>query len=147
MSEISVLSNQYTKLVTTSDRINGSVITVKKHDLVGRKEGRDLHPKISVSEQEFKLAKENLVKFLTQIFSLINEENQPSEDIPLLVIEDYLKKLNEDAYFKENLKELIEALTNEKELNDSDMRVLDRVISVLDSERTLLFRKLRTARG
>jgi hypothetical protein len=147
MSEISVLSNQYTKLVTTSDRINGSVITVKKHDLVGRKEGRDRHPKISVSKEEFKVAKENLVKFLSHLFNLINEENQPSEDLPLLVIEDYLKKLNEDAYFKENLKELIESLTNEKELNESDMRVLDRVISVLDSERTLLFRKLRTARG
>ncbi len=37
MSEISVLSNQYEKLVNTSEKINNSVIALKKKGLLNQK--------------------------------------------------------------------------------------------------------------
>lgn len=147
MSEISVLSNLYEKLVDTSNRINGSVITIKKKGLLGDDITRKKYPKISVSDQEFESATRALITFLNYILSLLNEENQTSDELPLMVAETYVHKLKEDAYFKEKISELVNDLTHEKKLNEQDIKVLDRVISLLDSERTLLFRKLRTARG
>jgi hypothetical protein len=147
MSEISVLSNQYKRLVDTSDKINNSVITFKKRDLLKHKNRKEIYPQVTISETDFASAKNNLLKFLTQLINLLNEENQHSEDLPLVIIEDYRKKLSEDAYFWDNLKDVIKALSEDIPLEEKDIRVLDRIVAVLDSERTTLFRKLRTARG
>lgn len=147
MSEISVLSNQYEKLVQTSDRINNSVIAVKKNDLLSRKAVKQEFPKLILSEKDFKEAMGILLGFLQNLNSLLNEESNKSEDLPLIILADYKAKLSESPYFKEDLAQLITDIQENKKLDEKDIQVLDRVLSVLDSERTLLFRKLRTARG
>ena len=147
MSEISVLSNQYEKLVKTSDKINNSVIAVKKKDLLSRNTVKQQFPKLILSEEEFKEAMAILLNFLQNLSSLLNEESNKSEDLPLIILDDYKAKLTESPYFKEDLTQLITDIQENKEMDKKDIRVLDRVLSVLDSERTLLFRKLRTARG
>jgi hypothetical protein len=147
MSEISVLSNQYEKLVKTSDRINNSVIAVKKKDLISRDTVKHQFPKLLISEEDIKEAMTILLSFLKNLNSLLNEESTNSEDLPLIILEDYKAKLSESPYFKEDLTQLIIDIQENKQLDEKDIKVLDRVLSVLDSERTLLFRKLRTARG
>lgn len=145
MSEISVLSNQYEKLVNTSEKINNSVIALKKKGLLNQKNIKLKHPKLSLSEKDYSKATDTLIIFLQNLTGLLNE-NKTTEDIPLIVLDNYIKKLSE-PYFKDDLNQLINDLKNQKELEERDIRVLDRIISVLDSERTLLFRKLRIARG
>lgn len=147
MSEISVLSNQYEKLVRTSDKINNSVIAVKKKDLLSRNTAKQQFPKLILTEEDFKEAMTILLGFLRNLNSLLNEESSKSEDLPLIILDDYIAKLTESPYFKEDLAQLIADIQENKKLDEKDIRVLDRVLSVLDSERTLLFRKLRTARG
>lgn len=147
MSEISVLSNQYEKLVQTSDKINSSVIAVKKRDLLSRKTGNLQYPKLILTDEDLKEAMAILLSFLQNLNRLLNEENSKSDDLPLIILDDYKAKLTESPYFKEDLAKLIADIQESKELDEKDIRVLDRVLSVLDSERTLLFRKLRTARG
>lgn len=147
MSEISVLSNQYEKLVKTSDKINKSVIAVKKKDLLSRNTVKQQFPKLILSEEDLKEAMVILLNFLQNLNSLLNEESNKSEDLPLIILDDYKAKLTESPYFKEDLTQLITDIQENKEMDEKDIRVLDRVLSVLDSERTLLFRKLRTARG
>ena len=147
MSEISVLSNQYEKLVQTSDKINNSVIALKKKGLLRRKDIHLKHPKLSLSESDYSSARIILLSFLRDLNNLLNEESRTTEDLPLSILDDYKNKLNESPYFKDELKQLIADLDAEKELEEKDISVLDRVISVLDNQRTLLFRKLRTARG
>jgi hypothetical protein len=147
MSEISVLSNQYEKLVQTSDKINSSVIVVKKKDLLNRVSSKKNYPKLHLSADQFNEAMTTLLDFLQNLFSLLNEENSRSEDLPLIILEDYKAKLSQTPYFKEDLRNLINDIKENKVLNDKDIQILDRVLAVLDNERTLLFRKLRTARG
>lgn len=147
MSEISVLSNQYEKLVKTSDKINNSVIAVKKKDLLSRNTVKQQFPKLILSEEDFKEAMAILLNFLQNLNSLLNEESNKFEDLPLIILDDYKAKLTESSYFKEDLAQLITDIRENKVMDEKDIRVLDRVLSVLDSERTLLFRKLRTARG
>lgn len=147
MSEISVLSNQYEKLVKTSDKINNSVIAVKKKDLLSRNTVKQQFPKLIISEEDIKEAMDILLNFLKNLNSLLNEESNKSEDLPLIILDDYKAKLTESPYFKEDLTQLITDIQENKQMDEKDIKVLDRVLSVLDSERTLLFRKLRTARG
>lgn len=147
MSEISVLSNQYEKLVQTSDKINNSVIAVKKKDLLSRHTIKHQFPKLILTDEDFKEAMSVLLHFLQNLNSLINEESNKSDDLPLIILDDYKAKLNESPYFKEDLAQLILDIQDSKVLDEKDIKVLDRVLSVLDNERTLLFRKLRTARG
>lgn len=147
MSEISVLSNQYEKLVKTSDKINNSVIAVKKKDLLSRNAAKHQFPKLIIYEADIKEAMEILLNFLNNLNSLLNEESNKSEDLPLIILDDYKAKLTESPYFKEDLTQLISDIQENKQMDEKDIKVLDRVLSVLDSERTLLFRKLRTARG
>lgn len=147
MSEISVLSNQYEKLVKTSDKINNSVIAVKKKNLLSRNTVKQQFPKLIISEEDIKEAMDILLNFLKNLNSLLNEESNKSEDLPLIILDDYKAKLTESPYFKEDLTQLITDIQENKQMDEKDIKVLDRVLSVLDSERTLLFRKLRTARG
>lgn len=147
MSEISVLSNQYEKLVKTSDRINNSVIVVKKKDLLNKSSAKQHFPRLILSDEDFKEAMSIILNFLQNLIAMLNEEGSKSDDLPLIIIDDYKAKLSESPYFKEDLVQLITDIQEGKKLDEKDIKVLDRVLSVLDSERTLLFRKLRTARG
>lgn len=147
MSEISVLSNQYEKLLKTSDKINNSVIAVKKKDLLRGRTAKQNFPNLLLTEEDFKEAMSTLFKFLNNLNSLLSDDSNKSEDLPLIIIDDYKAKLNEFPYFKEVLTQIINDIQQGKELNEKDIQVLDRVLSVLDTERSQLFRKLRTARG
>lgn len=147
MSDISVLSNQYEKLVGTSDKINHSVIAFKKKSLLSDRMNIDKYPKLSVSQDELVVAKDILLSFLRNILKIIGEEGLQSEFIPPLVIGDYKKKLLSQTYLKEDIGQMIEHFESGAPLTDSDIEILDKILSILDSERSMLFRKLRKARG
>lgn len=147
MSEISVLSNQYEKLVSTSDKINNSVIAFKKKSLLQDKDIKRKHPKLTVSGQELDDAKVTLVSFLENIQNLMKEGNQSSDFIPSLIVNDYKIKLSSNQYIDEDLRNLIQNLKENKQVSDIEINVLDNILSILDKERNALFRKLRRARG
>jgi hypothetical protein len=147
MSEIGVLSNQYDQLVSTSDKVNDSVIVFKKHSLLKDKKNSEKYPKLSVSIEEFKRAKDLLIPFLTNIKNLVSEEALESEFIPILVLEDYKKKLLSHPYIDEDITDLISKMQKDANIDIDDISVLDEILTVLDTERSMLFRKLRTARG
>lgn len=146
MSEISVLSNQYKKLVKTSNSINNSVIAIKKRYLLKASKTED-QLRHSVPENDFQEAVSTLLTFLRDLVDLLSEEGNNTVYLPSSILNDYKRKLNDTPYFEEELKQLISELSNQRTLTEVHIQVLDRILAVLDSERTLLFRKLRTARG
>ncbi|MBC8052162.1 MAG: hypothetical protein H7Y13_03790 [Sphingobacteriaceae bacterium] len=147
MSEISVISNQYDKLVSTSDKVNNSVVTFKKSSLLRDKSNTVKYPKLTVSVEEIERAKNILVPFLTNIQNLLNEDAQESEFIPALILEDYKSRLAKNQFLAEDLNGLINKMTSNNSIASEDIVVLDDILAILDTERSTLFRKLRTARG
>jgi hypothetical protein len=147
MSEISVLSDQYDKLVSTSDKVNNSVIAFKKRSLLNTAVNKKKYPKLSVSGEELATAKDILLLFLENIRKILDEDYQESEFIPSIILEDYKSKLVANPYLKEELKELIDLLMHDKPVTEDNILLLDSILSILDNERSTLFRKLRTARG
>jgi hypothetical protein len=147
MSEISVLSNQYNLLVDTSQKVNQSVVVYKKKWLLGEADTKSKYPKLSVSATDTKEAKAVLVPFLNNLKEILEEDESSSEYIPSIVLKDYRQKLKDKQFIKDDLPPLIENIEKEKISSEEDIEVLDTILSVLDSERTALFRKIRTARG
>ena len=147
MSEISVLSNQYETLVNTSQKINNSIIILKKKDLLRRRDSARRYPKLILSESQYVEAIDILLPFLKELASLFGGGNINASELPLSIMDDYIEKLKGGPYFKEALNRLIANLESNKELESKDIETLDSIISAMDDERTLLFRKLRTARG
>lgn len=147
MSEISVLSNQYDKLVVTSDKINDSVIILKKTSLLKDRQHGTKYPKLTVSKEEFFGAKENLLPFLESINNILDDTGNGSEFIPDLILEDYKQRLSSFPFIQEEITNLTKKLNQDVTIGIEDIKVLDEILKVLDTERSTLFRKLRTARG
>ncbi|RYE38832.1 MAG: hypothetical protein EOP48_26515 [Sphingobacteriales bacterium] len=147
MSDISVLSNQYEQLVTTSDKVNNSVIVLKKNNMLSNKSVQQRYPKLAVSENEVNSANSILASFLQNVIGIIKGDSQESQYIPSLILEDYKEQLSKNPYMREDIEELLRNINDLKQLEDKHMTVLDSILSVLDIERSALFRKLRTARG
>lgn len=147
MSDISVLSSQYEQLVSTSDTVNNSVIVLKKNSMLSNKNVHQRFPKLSVSENEVSNAKTILASFLRNVIGIIKGDAQDSQYIPSLILEDYKERLSKSPYLREDIEELLRSIDNLKQLDEKHLDVLDDILSVLDIERSALFRKLRTARG
>ncbi|MEO7043735.1 MAG: hypothetical protein ABI091_00405 [Ferruginibacter sp.] len=147
MSEISVLSNQYNKLAETSDKVNNSVIVYKKKKLLSEPSNLKKYPKLFISSDDSDLAKNTLLSFLTNLKQILEEDRKESDFIPSIVLEDYKKKLDANQYLKEDIESLISFIDKDQVISEENISILDGIMSVLDSERNILFRKLRTARG
>lgn len=147
MSDISVLSHQYEQLVATSDKVNNSVIAFKKKSLLDDAANKNKYPKLSVSVEELATAKKILLLFLDNILKLIENDSLESDFIPTIILDDYKHRLSVNPYLKDDLKKLIAELNKNQHLPEDDIEVLDSILSILDNERSTLFRKLRTARG
>lgn len=147
MSEISVLSNQYNKLVETSDKVNNSVIVYKKKKLLNEPSNLKKYPKLFISSDDSELAKSTLLSFLTNLKQILEEDRKESDFIPSIVLDDYKKKLDANQYLKEDIESLITFIDKDQIISEENISILDGIMSVLDNERNILFRKLRTARG
>lgn len=147
MSEISVLSNQYEKLVDTSDKINNSVITLKKRNILNEGKTNELYPRLKVTTDELSNAKSILLSFLENVNKIMKGETQESDYIPSLILQDYKDKLSRNQFLQEDVNEIVGKLTKDEPIEEKNIVVLDDILSLLDIERSMLFRKLRTARG
>lgn len=147
MSDISVLSNQYDKLVSTSEKVNNSVIAFKKKSILNDDANRTKYPKLKITPEELDMAKSILVLFLENIQRLLEDENMESDFIPATVLEDYKLRLSANPYLKEDLRKLLELLKQNQPVGEENITVLDTILLILDNERSSLFKKLRTARG
>lgn len=147
MSEISVISNQYNTMVATSDRINSSVIALKKKSLLQDQQNRSRYPKLAVSQEELDSAKRTLTSFLESVRALLKGDQVQSDYIPSLIINDYKRKLSENVYLEEDLDAMLLRLQGGQTVDENSIAVLDKLLSLLDKERNSLFRKLRRARG
>src|SRR5688572_22627951 len=131
MSDISILSNQYEKLVLTSDKINNSVIALKKGFLLKDSSTLKKHPKLSLEHQEEIEAKETLLSFLHNVKKVYDELTASSDYVPSIIFEDYKKRLQALPYLKEDINDLMQILGKDKEIKNENLNVLDELVAIL----------------
>lgn len=147
MSEVSVISNQYNKMVIKSDLVNNSVITFKKRSLLAEKHAHTHYPNINVTKEEIAEARRVLIAFLKSVRAILNGEEIQSDYVPSLIATDYKTNLSSNVYLEEDISDLLYKLENDQDLNGESISILDSLLALLDKERNALFRKLRRARG
>lgn len=114
---------------------------------MGRKVQSQKYPQLTVSTSELQEAREYLIAFLKSVQAAFLEENVATEFIPDTLLEEYKKRLKSaDPYLASRLENVIGSLEKEEPLQDAHFRLLDNVLSALDVERTVVFKKLRTGR-
>ena len=146
MSEISVISNQYKTVVNTTDKVNNSIIALKKRSIANSRLVDKT--KIQLTAYELEFAKTYLLKFLLFLQKLQEEIVTESAFLPKVIIKDFQNRIiNSIPFFDVEVKKLVEDINHDNNLEKEQFNLLDKMASTLDSERTVLFRKLRTARG
>jgi hypothetical protein len=145
MSEVNLLRDQYLKMADTTDGLNDAIISLKK--AYKRSQGDD-NSSFDVQPGELKLSVRIVCQVMSSLIKLGNENSQPDYTIIPEKVADRLKK-DESELLKEDkrYKAIEKALVAEKVLDSDQFKLLDRVVSKLEKERTTLFKKLRTARG
>ena len=145
MSDISLLSNQYETLIETSDKVNNSIIAFKKKYLTANKTEKK-YASLKVSEKDITEASSYIVHFLSELSDLLHGSPDKSKNIPTIVAEDYIQKLQSNIpSVKEDVSEIVKAVKEKQELEEEQLQVMDKILMTLDSERKVLFRKLRSS--
>jgi len=147
MSEISALSHQYESLRSATDNLNRAIVLFKKKRLMGRKAQPLQYARLSVSIAELQDARSYLLDFLKSIQAAFQEENVATRFIPDTLLEEYKEGLKRaDPYLAVHIQDVIGVLEKEEPIQDVHFRLLDNLLSALDIERTVIFRKLRTGK-
>ncbi len=144
MSEIGYISKKYNKISRLTDDINSASISVKKHALKHEQDVNIKYPGNNVIEQVYTKSKDVLIHFLHSLIQLIDDGKTESEDITMLTDNKvYQEQITGNPSFKKNVIAILERLESDQVLSINQFKLLDTLISVLDNERSFLFRKMR----
>jgi hypothetical protein len=147
MSEMTLITKRYGDIVDFTSKVNKSVIVLKKKSLLGEAINRLKYPKLQVNDVEVKDAKESLLQSLTNLETLAADTEynnklmgvSESSALHIFVIKNEVDKREIEA--------IVHSIKDDVPLSKSNFLMLDKIIAILDSERSMLFKKLRTVRG
>jgi len=147
MSEMTLITKRYDDIVGFTSKVNKSVIVFKKNSLLTDAMNKKKYPNLEISEAELKCAKDDLLQSLSDLEALASDTEYNSK-LSGLAESSALQKLvlRSDTDRKE-IEQIVHSLKENIPLSKAQFIMLDKIIAILDSERNLLFRKLRTARG
>jgi len=147
MSEMTLITKRYDDIVDFTSKVNKSVIVFKKNSLLADAMNKTKYPDLEISEAELKWAKDDLLQSLFDLETLASN-TEYNRKLSGLAESSALQKLvlRSDTDRKE-IEQIVHSLKENIPLSKTQFIMLDKIIAILDSERNLLFRKLRTARG
>lgn len=145
MSDISVLSKQFEKLVQLSNSFNESVILHKKKKYSGS--AKSSITKDKIANKSLSEASDYLLLFLENLLHVIKDNSYSTEYIPSIILENYTRRIKPTPYLNEDLLEIIKKLKSQKVLSEDNIELLDKLLSELDTEKNVLYKKLRSGRG
>jgi len=147
MSELSQISSQYDVLATTTDSLNDAIVSVKKYNIIHFDKVDDFS-KLKLQADEYTLAKETIINFLSQFIDEKNVSMQSKVVLPFELVKDFKREvINPIAFFDNKALDLIGKLQSDSQINDEQFDLLDQIVSALDIRRTLKFKNLRAKRG
>ncbi|SDW16798.1 hypothetical protein SAMN05444410_101401 [Hydrobacter penzbergensis] len=147
MSEMTLITKRYSDIVDFTSRVNKSVIVFKKKSLLADKTNKEKYPKLDVSDDEINTAKKDLLQSLSDLESLAKDTEYNSKLIGLSESSALQNMVLRNDTDRKEIEVIVQLLKENKPLTKANFLMLDKIIAILDSERNLLFRKMRTARG
>jgi hypothetical protein len=140
MSDISILSGRYDTIAKLSNKLNEAILLLKKAAL---KAGQPAPPATRVNEgSETDKAREFLGKFLGDLAKTLGERFSADATMPHSVFEALQKLSQNEPNFDQALNALHYRLTHYQDLTLENLALLDKLLAVVDTEGTAVFRKL-----
>ena len=131
MSEIGYISSQYERLSQTNQYLNEAVLLLKKGWLLSQPDMLRKYPNLTVDADDLRTAREYVAEVLKQMA-------EPSG-------ERMIDRLLDDRQLpsRPELVDVVQIIQQNKTLQAHHFATLNRLLDVLDGERSVLFRKLR----
>jgi hypothetical protein len=142
MSNLGVFSHRYNSMSDLSREINDAAIVIKKahYNLAGKK---DISPsQLAESKQYLIDVFVNLIKNIQPEIHDFDLNIKRSIQLPISFI-DHVRNSNksEMSYFIADMKGIITRLEQNQNLSLQDLKILDKMCSIMDEETSASFRK------
>jgi hypothetical protein len=147
MSDFSLLYKKYNSVSNLTNDLNNSVITLKRKHLTDIPATREKLPQLSVDEKEVTKANNQIKEILSLLEEFYNKQETSNELYELMDNALFQNQILNNAVFREDILKVLKKIKENKNLSPKDLTNIDKFISILDNEASVLFKKLRTSRG
>ncbi len=144
-SKLTYILRNYNRISRLTDDINNACIAVKKYTILQNVGSDTKYPKLTISEELYRMSKEELISFLNSLLQLMDSNGISESDITMLFENKVFNELvNNNSKFKRDIIVLLNTLGHDKALSKEQFEILDTVIGILDDERYSLFRGIKS---
>jgi len=147
MSDFSLLYKKYNSVSNQTTNLNNAVITLKRRVASEQEEYRHKFPGLAVSDDEVTKAGQTLSKELALLAAFYKKQDTQNEFYDLMDNELFRKQILNNPDFQKSVTGILRKLKSQNRLTEKDLTAIDKLITILDNEASLLFRTLRTSRG
>ncbi|HEY9044625.1 MAG TPA: hypothetical protein VIN08_01970 [Ohtaekwangia sp.] len=143
MSETTLITKRYNDMASFASKVNKSVIVFKKKSLLEDDENKIKYPKLNVSVNELELAKKNLresLQELDKVAATTERSNVFTGEPESSALQTLVLKNETD---RNEIDSILHSLDEGQVLTRTNFVTLDKIISILDNERNLLFKKMK----
>lgn len=140
MSEIGVLSHRYDRSAHFSEELNNSVLTIKMVYY-------NIHGIEDIGQEKLNKSKEELIEIISEIMENLDPEKTridlEKHFISRNLINNlYNMKKGRLKFYLDDLKNAINHLKNISKITEDDIKILDELCSLGNTESSMIFRKL-----
>lgn len=146
MSDFSLLYKKYNSVSGLTNELNNSVITLKRRNLFAKPDVQQQHPKMQVSDSEVAKAQHDIVQILSDLEQFYQSQTMQNNFYELKDNPLFKNQILDDSEFRNQILQALDKVKANKNLNNKELSYIDKFISVLDNEASVLYRKLRTNR-
>lgn len=147
MSDFSLLYKKYNSVSNLTNDLNNSVITLKRKNLASIPANREKLPNLSVVEKEVIKANNQIIEVLSLLEEFYNKQETSNELYELMDNSFFQNQILRNVVFREDILRVLKKAKENTNLSAKDLATIDKFISILDNEASVLFKKLRTSRG
>ena len=147
MSDFTLLYKKYSSVSSLTNELNSSVIVLKRRNMAANKKIMEAHPRIQVADEEVAKANQELLHILSTLEAFYDTQDSSNSLYQLSENQLFRKYILENVEYREQVRQAAGRLRNQQHLTDKDLGDIDRFISILDNEASVLYRKLRSTRG
>ncbi|CAN5418231.1 hypothetical protein BH09BAC4_BH09BAC4_21100 [soil metagenome] len=147
MSDMSALATQYNQLMAITDDVNDSVKLIVKSELAQENPQMKQLANFNFKPEQIAKAKDKLTVLLRTLLHLVTNEltSAPLLELPNVIVEDYHSRLK-DVKLQQEFRNLLKAIEEDEPIGKMYQRVLEEIVTTLDTDRRQFYRKLRARR-
>ena len=147
MSDFSTLYKKYNSISNLTNDLNNSVIVLKRRNIMTDPANKANYPKLDVQDTEVFKANKDIALILSHLENFYNNQDTRNSLYELMVNPLFRNNILDNMEYREHILQSLKKLQEDQALSEEELSSIDRFVSILDNEASVLYRKLRSTRG